>query len=445
MSHTPVAHPAPTPPRFRFASGFFAAATWRQFAFHAAHLPIAIGGLVWFALTVGLGLPSALTWVGIVVTAFLVGGSAWFAAVTRRMSAALLGQRVAAPTLRPRRGGPLAWATTRLTDGSTWRAVAYLVVGFVVTTTTFAVSVAVLVTALGAVTHAVWGGFLPEQIGADGRPHRGAQFLGVFVDTVPLQVAFAGLGVVVLLAVWPAVNHGLGSVQRLVIRSMLGAGSRRRRLAEVTASRDAAVVDADTTLRRIERELHDGTQARLVGLAMTLGDARDRLESGAGDDVGVLVAQAHASTKEALVELRALARGIHPPVLDAGLEAALASACSRTPFPVTLRVDLPVRPAPVIEGVAYFGVLELLTNVSKHAQATGASVDVATDGPDLVVTVRDDGSGGAHVSMPRADGHGTGLGGLLERLRAVDGGLVLDSPAGGPTTVTMTMPSGGPS
>jgi signal transduction histidine kinase len=297
------------------------------------------------------------------------------------------------------------------------------------------------VTALGALTHAVWGRYLPEQVGSDGRLHRGAQFLGVFVDTTPRQLAFAALGLVLLLAVWPAVNHGLGSLQRVVIRSMLGASARERRLAEVTASRDAAVGDSDATLRRIERELHDGTQARLVGLAMTLGDARDRLRTG-HEPAGVegLVAQAHASTKEALVELRALARGIHPPVLDEGLEAGLSSACSRTPFPVALRVDLPSRPSPVVESLAYFGVLELLTNVSKHSQATAATVDVDQDGPDLHVTVTDDGTGGAHVSLTPAAGQGTGLAGLLERLRAVDGRLEIDSPAGGPTAIRMTMP-----
>lgn len=447
MSHSPAVAQLPTAPRFRWASGPFAATTWREFAFHAAHLPIALGGVTWFAVAVAVGVPAAVTWFGLVLAAFLLGGAGWFAAVTRRMSAALLGQPVAAPTLRPRRSGPLAWATTRLTDGGTWRAFAYLLVGFVITTLTFAVSVALLVTALGALTHSVWGRFLPEETGADGELHRGAQFLGVFVDTVPLQIAFAGVGLVLLLAVWPVVNHGLASLQRVVIRSMLGTDSRRRRLAEVTASRDAAVVDADATLRRIERELHDGTQARLVGLAMTLGDARDRLQNGqtdGGRDVAALVTEAHTSTKEALVELRALARGIHPPVLDDGLEAALASASSRTPFPVSLRVDLPVRPSPVVEGIVYFGVLELLTNVTKHAGASSAAVDVSLDGATLVVTVADDGNGGAHLSFPRADGHGTGLAGLAERLRAVDGTLSVDSPTGGPTRITMSVPSGGP-
>ncbi|WIB00476.1 sensor histidine kinase [Curtobacterium sp. MCBA15_012] len=443
MSRSATVPPFAVAPRFHFTTALFRATTWRQFAFHAAHLPIAVAALAWFAVTIAVGVPAAVTWFGLVVSAFLLGGGAWFAAVTRRMSAALLEQEVAPPRFRARRPGLLGWATTRLTDPARWRAFAYLLVGFVVTTCSFAVSTAVLVTSLGAVTHAAWGRYLPAQVGADGREHRGAQLLGTFVDTVPMQLAFAALGVVLLLAVWPAVNHGLGSLQRVVIRSLLGTTRRAERLAQVTASRDAAVVDADATLRRIERELHDGTQARLVGLAMTLGDARDRLQHGQGGaGVEALVDQAHAATKEALVELRALARGIHPPVLDAGLEAALTSACARVPFPVTLRTDLPVRPAPVVEGIAYFGVLELLTNVSKHAGATSAVVDVALVGTDLVATVQDDGVGGAHVALTAEDGHGTGLAGLLERLRAVDGSLHVDSPAGGPTSVRLVVPAG---
>lgn len=443
MSRTAVAPSAPAVPRFRFSSGLFRAATWRQFAFQAAHLPIAVAAAAWCILAVSVGAPIAVTWFGIVVSAFLVGGASWFAAVTRRLSAALLGQHVPAPRPRDRRAGVLGWATRRLAHAALWRAFAYLLVGFVVTTVSFAVTTTLLVVSLGAVTHAVWGRFLPAQVDDAGREHRGAQVLGVFVDTVPTQLGFAVVGLVLLVVVWPVVNHGLASLQRVVIRSMLGASRRAERLAEVTASRDAAVVDADATLRRIERELHDGTQARLVGLAMTLGDARDRLQHGQdGAAVGALVDQAHAATKEALVELRALARGIHPPVLDAGLEAALASACARAPFPVRLSTDLPVRPTRVVEGVAYSAVLELLTNVSKHARATAVAVDVSVLGDDLVVTVEDDGVGGAHVALTGPDGHGTGLAGLLERLRAVDGSLSVDSPAGGPTVVRLVVPTG---
>ncbi|QQD76157.1 sensor domain-containing protein [Curtobacterium sp. YC1] len=432
-----------TVPRFRPLRAVVDGSTWRAFAFHAAHLPIAIGALAWFVIVLSVGIPVSLTWVGLVVAAFLLSGSHWFAALTRRMSASLLGQTVVAPA-RPRRGSSaLGSAFARLADGPTWRAFAYLLVGFVLTTITFTASTTVLLTGVGAVTHVTWGHFLPAQEGVDGELHRGVQFLGVFVDTPPLQLAFAVLGLLIVLFLWPAVNHGLAALQRVVIRALLGATARDLRLRQVTASRDAAVLDADTTLRRIERELHDGTQARLVGLAMTLGDARDRLQTGADTEtVTALVDRAHASTKEALVELRALASGIHPPVLDAGLEAALTSACARTPFPVALSVDLPVRPSRVVEGIAYFGVLELLTNVAKHASATTTAVRVGMLGDDLLVEVEDDGLGGAHVALGTPDGHGTGLAGVLERLRAVDGDLQVESPVGGPTRVRMRVPSG---
>lgn len=440
MSHAPAGTLPSANAGFRFASGILAPSTWYQLAFHAAHLPIMIGAMAWFCLTIGAGIPLAISWVGLIVSAFLFSGAGWFSSITRRMSASLLGQVVVAPPARPRRQGRLGWVASHFLDAASWRAFAYLLVGFLTTVFTFTVSALLLITAVGALTHSIWGRFVPEQLGRDGEMHRGAQFLGVFVDTVPLQLAFAGLGLVLLVAVWPAVNHALGSLQRLIIRTMLGATPLDRRLVEVTAARESAVVDADATLRRIERELHDGTQARLIGLAMTLGDAQDRIRNGQ-ENVEELVSLAHTSTKEALIELRALARGIHPPVLDLGLEAALRSACSRTPFPVALRVDLPSEPAPIVERVVYFGVLELLTNISQHAQANQVSIDVSMLQAELIVEVTDDGRGGAHVALSRDEGRGTGLAGLLERVRAIDGRLDIDSPVDGPTTIRLLMPA----
>ncbi|POH59590.1 sensor histidine kinase [Cryobacterium zongtaii] len=427
--------------RPRWVIAAFSPLTWREFAFHAAHLPIAIGGLLWFIAAVALGLPLGVTWVGLVVSAFLLAGSAGFASATRKLSHRLLGQSVILPRKYDAKPGAVGYVTTRFRHAATWRALAFLPVSFVLTVATFCISTGVLITAWGAMTHSVWGQYLPEQIGNDGKLHRGAQFLGVFVDTAPLQVGFAVLGVTLFLFVWPGVNHGLSSLQRVVIRSMLGASRAEARLTEVTRSRAAVVQDADDTLRRIERELHDGTQARLVGLAMTLGDARDRLQNGAeAGVVAPLVDQAHSSTGEALVELRELARGMHPPVLDDGLESALISACSRVPFPVSLEVSLRARPSTVIESIAYFSVLELLTNVSKHARATHARVTIAELSGRIELEVRDNGCGGAYVSPGDGAGHRTGLAGLLERARSVDGTIDVDSPAGGPTLIRMSLP-----
>ncbi|MEU8027639.1 histidine kinase, partial [Streptomyces sp. NPDC049099] len=203
---------------------------------------------------------------------------------------------------------------------------------------------------------------------------------------------------------------------------------------ELESDRGVVVDTAAADLRRIERDLHDGAQARLVNLAMGLGLAKEKLLEDP-DSAAAMVEEAHGEVKLALQELRDLARGIHPAVLtDRGLDAALSSVATRCTVPVKVTVDLPDRPAPAIEGIAYFTVSELLQNISKHSRARSASVDVWRAEERLLIQVRDDGRGGA-----RLEG-GTGMRGLAERLGAVDGLFVLDSPAGGPTVVTAELP-----
>ncbi len=195
------------------------------------------------------------------------------------------------------------------------------------------------------------------------------------------------------------------------------------------------VVDtAAADLRRIERDLHDGAQARLAALAMDLGLAKEKLAQDP-QAAAVLVDEAHGEVKLALQELRDLARGIHPAVLtDRGLDAALSAVASRCAVPVSVDVDLPARPVAAIEGIAYFTVSELLRNVTAHARARRAWVDVWRTGDRLMLQVRDDGVGGAHVVTGRS------LSSLTERVGAVDGVLAVDSPEGGPTTVTVELP-----
>jgi signal transduction histidine kinase len=179
----------------------------------------------------------------------------------------------------------------------------------------------------------------------------------------------------------------------------------------------------------------------MVAVAMKLGMARDELdELQDGDPAALtraraLVDTAHAGAKQAVAELRDLARGIHPPVLDNGLPDALASLAARVPVPVAVTTDLPERPAPSIETIAYFCAAELLTNVVKHARARQATVAVTEPGDGrLRLTVGDDGTGGART-VP-----GSGLAGLADRIRTVDGTLTVDSPAGGPTTIAVELP-----
>ncbi|MCP3799794.1 sensor histidine kinase [Allokutzneria sp. A3M-2-11 16] len=206
------------------------------------------------------------------------------------------------------------------------------------------------------------------------------------------------------------------------------------RVGELEVSRAATVDSVEAERRRIERDLHDGAQQRLVSLAMTLGRARSKKDNDP-DGASELLEQAHNEAKEAITELRDLVRGLHPPVLaDRGLDAALSGLAARSPVPVTVRYDVPDRPPKTIEAIAYFMVAEALTNIARHADASRVTVGVERSGVVLRITVRDNGSGGAVVRP------GHGLAGLADRASGVDGTLAVDSPNGGPTTLTMELP-----
>jgi signal transduction histidine kinase len=214
------------------------------------------------------------------------------------------------------------------------------------------------------------------------------------------------------------------------------------RVRELEQSRARVVDDSAARLRQIERDLHDGAQAQMVAVTMKLGLAIKRLGrmvDGTGqtdlDRVLDLVAAAHRGAKEAITELRDLARGIHPPVLDHGLGAALTTLAARSDLPVELVLDLPERPSAAIETIAYFCAAELVANVAKHSGARHATLEAAHVPGLLRVRVSDDGSGGARVE---ARG---GLAGLAERVGTVDGRLQISSPPGGPTVVTVELPS----
>jgi signal transduction histidine kinase len=254
---------------------------------------------------------------------------------------------------------------------------------------------------------------------------------GIVTFTVTLTSLF------LLWPVLPFLARGLTNVDRAMVRGLLSPSDElERRIAELESDRGVVVDTAAADLRRIERDLHDGAQARLVNLAMGLGLAKEKLLEGQADEtVAAMVDEAHGEVKLALQELRDLARGIHPAVLtDRGLDAALSSIASRCTVPVKVTADLATRPAAAIEGIAYFTVSELLQNVSKHSGARSASVDVWRADERLLIQVRDDGHGGAAL-----DG-GTGMAGLADRLGAVDGLFLIDSPPGGPTTITAELP-----
>ncbi len=264
--------------------------------------------------------------------------------------------------------------------------------------------------------------------------------------------ASAGVGAVIaayFTAIWAITGHGyfwpvwptlaIAIVLAVELAAALLTSPRRAEMAErietLETSRAGAVDAQETELRRIERDLHDGAQARLVALGMSLGMAEQKLTEDP-HRAGELLADARLGAEHALRELRDLARGIHPPVLaDRGLEAALASLASSTPLRVGLSVDVAPRPAPAVESAAYFVAAEALANAAKHARAQRVDITVVRDGGALELEVRDDGEGGA-------DPAGTGLRGLQRRVEALDGSLTVASPQGGPTTIRAELPCG---
>ncbi|TWF82491.1 signal transduction histidine kinase [Pseudonocardia hierapolitana] len=257
------------------------------------------------------------------------------------------------------------------------------------------------------------------------------------VDTGGGRALLAGIGLVLLLAA-PAVLRALAAADIALARILLGPVPEllARRVDELERSR-ARVVDAgEAERRRLERDLHDGTQQRLVALGMTLGRAKARYKQDPAA-VGELLDDAHQQAKDAVTELRGLIRGLHPPVLtDRGLDAALSAIAVRCPVPVQLTVEIDERPSSTVEAIGYFVVAEALTNVARHSRAAQASVTVHRErGGPLWISITDDGVGGADPER------GTGLRGLADRVSGVDGQLRVDSPVGGPTVLTVELPT----
>jgi signal transduction histidine kinase len=361
-------------------------------------------------------------------------------AVHRRLAARLLDERVAPPPPRRRGRGVLGRVVAGLRDGPGWRAVAYQLLKLPAAVLE---CYAVYLWAGGLVnlTYPFWWGlFRNHPPGVTLRPVLAASpfpgsalHIATFAGTL---VAFA-VGAAMLLAA-PWVTRAVVTADRWLLRRLLGPGRLAQRVRDLEQTRALAVDDAAARLRRVERDLHDGAQVHLATLAMHLGMAKEQLgDDGDPPDVArarELLGAAHRGAKDALGELRDLARGIHPPVLDNGLEDALATLAATSAIPVRLRCDLPERPAPAIETIAYFCAAELLANAAKHSHANQLALQTTGRRGTLVLTVDDDGVGGADPDR------GSGLSGLSQRVRTVDGRLEVASPSGGPTRITVRLP-----
>jgi len=357
-----------------------------------------------------------------------------FGAAHRRLAARLLGERIGGPPPIRRGGGVTGRLTATLRDGPGWRAAAYLLVKLPVTVgELYAVFLAAA--GLANLTYPLWWPlFRNHPRGARLRPAGALTPFGTLhIATFPGTLAAFAAGAAMLLAA-PWLARAVSSADRWLMRGLLGPGRLAQRVADLEQTRAMAVDDSAAQLRRVERDLHDGAQIRLATVAMNLGMAREKLGDDASPAVRELVDAAHQGAKEALIELRNLARGIHPPALDNGLADALATLAASSAIPVRLTTAIPRRPAPAIETIAYFCAAELLANAAKHSHATAVAIEVSEHGQTLVLRVSDNGRGGADPAR------GSGLSGLAHRVRTVDGSMEITSPPGGPTQVTARLP-----
>lgn len=371
-------------------------------------------------------LPVALTGAPLVIAA------AWLlqrlADAERDRYAILCGLEIPAPSAPELSRNLLRSTLTVLTNRSTWRQVCYF-------------ALLIPVSALNVVAVALaWAGptmlaLLPFYYAE--LPLGRAAIGPLNIDNTGTALAVAAVGVLTGLTVSPAVIRTLRALDVSLARTLF-APSRDTRLTQqvayLTASRARVVDAAEAERRRIERDLHDGAQQRLVAMAMTLGRASSRLRGAGHPETVELIESARSEAREAINELRDLTRGLHPPVLtDRGLDAALSAVAARSPIPVTIDVDAVPRPSTTVEGIAYFVVSEALTNVAKHAAASTAWVTIRRIDDRLAVTIGDDGIGGATL------GRGGGLSGLADRVSGVDGRLRVTSPVGGPTVIEVDM------
>ncbi|MEU6762056.1 sensor domain-containing protein [Streptomyces sp. NPDC046853] len=430
----------------------FTRQAWAEAAYCLIGFPLGLAGGVILAVALALGAGFTVSVVFAVLGALLFISGLQLAralgAVHRLLAARLLGDETPAPPpLRPD-GRFVSRVDARLRDGTGWRSAVYVLAKLPVGCLgEYAVLwwITGLINLTAPLRWAVFGQ-QPEPGSGEGMPVLTPMpFGGLDADTFAGTFLAVAIGVCTLLCA-PWVTRLVTRTDLWLIGSLLGPGHMADRVRDLEETRALAVDDSVALLRRVERDLHDGAQVRLVAVAMSLDMIRQRLNDSESTDGGrqpepldvarlrQLVDGAHHNATLALSELRDLARGIHPPVLDDGLPDALATLTARSSIPVDLVTDIAERPTPAIETIAYFCAAELLANVIKHSGAGRAAITVAQLDGRLLLQVGDDGRGGADP------GAGSGLTGLMQRVRTVDGRMHVESPEGGPTAITVELP-----
>lgn len=408
-----------------------ASRTIKQSALLISNLIFGIVWFTWVVASLALGAGLAITLFGIPLLALAVRSGRVIGAVDRGRLHVFTDTVIEPPARKTMPSGVLPWLRTALGDKSGWKGLAYGVVMLPWGLTTFVLVVLLWVFGLAAFTAPLYDWALPS----------GTTDFGSFALTgwgrIGVIAAYVVLGALVLLAI-PHVVDFLARTQIALSHSLLSLGSTElleRKVDDLQQSRSASISTGEDERRRIERDLHDGTQQRLTGIAIDLGIARERLSAVGDEQSRELIDRAQEGLKEAIAELRDLVRGIHPAILaDRGLDAAISVLAARTSIEVNINSDLERRLSAAVESTAYFIVAEAMTNVMKHSQAALMTVTIRDKGENLEMDIVDNGRGGASLRS------GGGLEGLQTRLRGVGGTLEIDSPAGGPTHVRATIP-----
>ena len=393
-------------------------------------LPLGVAEFTFLVTAISFGFSTAITLIGIPVLVGSVYAWRWIADVERRLIGRLTGVEIASP-YRPDPVGVRWWTrfAARLADPATWKDLAFLLLQFPLGILSFSVTVAVFGFGLRLL-------FAPVYY----EPFADGDWIAwLNVDTLGVALALVPVGALILFVGIPALG-ALGRLYGWLALQLLGSNADPELTAQVTelqGARSRIIAAADNERRRIERDLHDGAQQRLVALALNLRMAEQRAAD--GDPTAVdLIRGAGEEANLALKELRDLARGIHPAILtNRGLPAALQDLASRATLPVEVVASPDERLPGAVEAAAYFVVSECLANIGKHAEAEQATVAVSEREGVVTVEVSDDGIGGAELNG------GTGMQGLADRVGALNGSLAVDSPPGAGTRVTAVIPLSG--
>jgi signal transduction histidine kinase len=411
----------------RRLAGLFGRQLWLNILFLLLSFPIGLALFIVIVVTGATGLGLIITIIGLpllALTAVTWRGGAIFERWRVRV---LLGMHIPSPYRPNPHYSILRRARAFATDPAVWRDLLYTLLLFPIGIIEFTIAVALVGLPLGLIAMPVIAAFGGE-----------SQIISLTIDSWVEGLPFVLLGLIAAVP-FAAFLNLVALAHRELARLLLGPSRRdalQQRVNTLSRTRTSVVEAMLAERRRIERDLHDGVQQHLVHLAMSLGMAKDRIDA---DPAGAkaLVTEAHEEAKRTISDLRNTVRGIHPAVLtDRGLDAAVSAVASSLPIPATVQVDVPGRFLPIVESTAYFIVVESMTNIIKHAEATEIFISITLRDDTLVVVVKDNGKGGADPM------NGTGLIGLASRVEALDGSLAISSPAGGPTTLTAEIPCG---